>query len=99
MSIQIATSDQVELMRSAGAVVLSTLDFVDDKVGVGAACKRIDRLCREHILSIGAKSAVLGIRGFPSATCLCVNHQVTNAIATDRELRDGDSVNVLIINS
>ena len=54
----------------------------------------LDKLCSDYTREHGAISAPLNYKGFPKSICTSINEVVCHGIPEDRELQDGDIVNV-----
>ena len=83
-----------EGMRRAGRLAAECLDMITPHVVPGVTTDELDRRCHEFIVARGAVPAPLFYRGFPKSICTSVNHVVCHGIPGDRELKDGDIVNI-----
>jgi methionyl aminopeptidase len=92
--IRIHDADAFEGMRQAGKLAAETLDHVTPRVVPGVTTEELDRLCHEFILDHGAIPAPLGYRGFPKSICTSVNHVVCHGIPGEKQLSNGDIVNI-----
>lgn len=81
-------------MRKAGRLAAEILDEVADLIKPGITTNAINDYCHERIMKAGATPAPLNYRGFPKSVCTSVNHVVCHGIPDDKQLRDGDVVNV-----
>lgn len=81
-------------MRTAGAFNAEVMDYIRPHVQAGITTDAIDRLVSEYTVSHGHVCATLGYNGFPKNCCTSVNEVVCHGIPEDRELRDGDIVNI-----
>jgi methionyl aminopeptidase len=54
----------------------------------------LDRLCHEFIVAHGAVPATLGYRGYRHSSCTSVNHVVCHGIPGERQLLEGDVLNI-----
>lgn len=70
------------------------LDEVATFIGPGVTTREIDELVARLTKDAGAVSAPFGYRGFPSHCCTSINEVVCHGIPCDRELKEGDIVNV-----
>ncbi len=80
--------------RLAGSIAAGALDEVAKIVKPGIRTKEIDKLCYEFINDHKAFSAPLFYRGFPKSCCTSTNHVVCHGIPSEKELKEGDIVNV-----
>ncbi len=81
-------------MRAAGQLAAAALDFITPYVMPGATTERLDQLCESFIRDHGAVPAPLGYKGYPKATCISINHVICHGIPSDRQLADGDILNI-----
>jgi len=81
-------------MRKAGRLAAEVLDFVTPYVVPGAVTGELDEMCDRFTREQGATSAPLGYRGYPKATCISPNHVVCHGIPGDKQLENGDIVNI-----
>jgi methionyl aminopeptidase len=81
-------------MRKAGRLAAETLDYIAPHVKPGITTGALDRLCHDFIVGHGAICAPLGYKGFPKSICTSVNHVVCHGIPGDKQLEDGDIVNL-----
>jgi methionyl aminopeptidase len=95
MSVTIKTPEEVEKMRIAGRLAAEVLEMIVPHVQPGVTTDQLDRICHDHIVRVQqAIPAPLNYHGFPKSICTSVNHQVCHGIPGDRELKDGDIVNL-----
>ena len=81
-------------MRAAGRLAAQILDFITPYVQPGVTTDKLNNLCHDKIIAAGAIPAPLGYKGFPKSICTSINHVVCHGIPSDRELKDGDIVNI-----
>jgi methionyl aminopeptidase len=95
MSVTIKTPEEQEKMRVAGRLAAEVLEMIAPHVQPGVTTDQLDRLCHDHIVNVQqAIPAPLNYHGFPKSICTSINHQVCHGIPNDRELKDGDIVNL-----
>jgi methionyl aminopeptidase len=95
MSVTIKSPQEVEKMRIAGRLAAEVLEMIAPLVQPGVTTDQLDRICHDHIVNVQqAIPAPLNYHGFPKSICTSVNHQVCHGIPGDRELKDGDIVNM-----
>ena len=87
-------SEKFEKMRLAGKLAAKTLDMITDYVKPGITTNKIDKLCFEYIEDNGGYSAPLHYRGYTKSLCTSLNHVICHGIPSDRELGDGDFLNI-----
>lgn len=81
-------------MRAAGRLAAEVLDYITPFVVPDVATGELDRLCEEFMRARHAIPAPLGYRGYPKATCISANHIVCHGIPGDKQLVNGDIVNI-----
>jgi methionyl aminopeptidase len=83
-------------MRAAGRLAAQILDEVAGFVRAGVTTAEIDRLVARLTRDAGAESAPLGYGRppFPGHCCTSVNDVVCHGIPDERQLEEGDIVNV-----
>ena len=95
MTITIKNSEEIEKMRVAGQLAAGVLRWIKPQVRAGVTTGELDRLCHHYIVDdLDSIPAPLNYRGFPKSICTSINHQVCHGIPSDRELKDGDIVNI-----
>jgi methionyl aminopeptidase len=86
-------------MRVAGRLAADGLAEVGRHVAPGVTADELDRVGHEYLCDHGAYPSTLGYPGhgqapFPKSLCTSVNEVICHGIPDDRELADGDIVNV-----
>lgn len=84
----------LDAMRAAGKLAAKTLDYITPHVVPGVTTGELNDLCHQFTLDNDAKSAPLGYKGFPKATCTSINHVICHGIPGDRVLKDKDIMNI-----
>jgi methionyl aminopeptidase len=84
----------IDGIRTAGRLVLETLALVETVIRPGTATEAINTLVHEHTVKNGGIPAPLNYRGFPKSVCVSVNEVICHGIPGERELSEGDIVNV-----
>jgi len=92
--IQLKENKDIEGIRKAGRLALTTLDMVESKIRAGIITDEINTLVHKFTISNGAIPAPLNYRGFPKSVCISINDVICHGIPGDRVLNDGDIVNV-----
>lgn len=92
--IMVHAPEDFEGMRAAGRLAAETLDMITPYVRPGVTTGELDRICHEFILAHGAIPAPLNYRGFPKSICTSINHVVCHGIPGDRQLLNGDVLNI-----
>lgn len=81
-------------MRKAGQLAASCLDMLTEVVKPGMLTSEIDRLAHDYVLDHGAVPATIFYRGYRYSSCISINEVVCHGMPSDRELRDGDILNI-----
>ncbi len=81
-------------MARAGQVAAQILDDIAPHVFPGQTTGEIDRQIEAMIAAHGVTSATIGYRGYQHASCISVNHVVCHGIPGDKQLKDGDILNI-----
>ncbi|MBR0553813.1 type I methionyl aminopeptidase [Stakelama marina] len=81
-------------MRKAGRLVAEILDAVTPHVVPGVTTQELDDFIHKMIVDAGAVPATLGYRGYTHSSCISINHVVCHGIPSDRQIKDGDIVNI-----
>jgi len=90
--ITIKSSQEVDAMRGAGAVVGSVITLLKRSVEPGMTTKDLDKIAYKEIVRMGAKPTFKGYRGFPASICTSVNEEIVHGIPGKRVLQDGDII-------
>jgi methionyl aminopeptidase len=70
------------------------LEMVSEHIRPGITTEAIDRLVDAFIRDHGAYPSPLNYGGFPKSVCTSINEVVCHGIPEERELKDGDIINV-----
>ena len=87
-------------MRIACRLAGEVLDFIAPYIKPGVTTGELDRLCHDYMVDVqGCIPAPLdyappGYSPYPKSICTSVNHQVCHGIPGDRQLKNGDIVNL-----
>jgi len=92
--IMIYNDTSLQGMRNAGKLAAEVLDFITPYIKAGVTTEYIDNLCHNFIIEHNAIPAPLNYKGFPKSTCISLNHVVCHGIPDERELVEGDILNV-----
>jgi methionyl aminopeptidase len=94
----VKSPDVIERMRRTGADAARILALTGAAAQPGVTTDELDRICHEATIAAGAYPSPLLYGGpdnpFPKSVCTSVNEVICHGIPDDRELRDGDIVNV-----
>jgi methionyl aminopeptidase len=92
--IRLKGPEDIAAIRQAGRLVLETLDLVEAAIQPGITTEEINALVHAFTLKHNAKPAPLNYRGFPKSVCTSINEVICHGIPENRELKDGDIINV-----
>ncbi len=95
MPVTIKTPDEQQKMRVAGKLAAEVLEMIEPHVQKGVSTDQLNQICHDYIVNVQkAIPAPLNYNGFPKSICTSVNHVVCHGIPNERELKDGDIVNI-----
>ena len=100
MNVVIKTPAEIEKMRVACRLAAEVLDYIAPYVKPGVTTGELDRLCHDYMVNIqGCIPAPLnyappGYSPYPKSICTSVNHQVCHGVPGDKQLKNGDIVNL-----
>ncbi|ETV88527.1 methionine aminopeptidase, type I [Aphanomyces astaci] len=92
--IPILDTDEQQRLREACALARDIVQFAGTLVEVGRTTDDIDRVVHAEICRRGAYPSPLHYGGFPKSICTSVNEIVVHGIPDNRQLEDGDLVNI-----
>ena len=92
--IRIYESGDFAGMTVAGQLAAQILDDIAAHVFVGQTTAEIDRLITQMVDDAGATSATIGYKGYQHASCISINHVVCHGIPSEKQLKDGDIINI-----
>src|SRR5690606_16144847 len=88
------SSEDIEAMRRAGAVVAEMHDKIRAAVRPGATTADLDAVGREVLERRGATSNFLGYHGYPAVICASVNEMIVHGIPGAQVLEEGDIIGI-----
>ncbi|KAN0077315.1 Peptidase M24, structural domain containing protein [Tylopilus felleus] len=91
---RILSPDEIEKMRTACRMGREVLDLAASHVHPGITTDEIDTIVHQAIIDRNAYPSPLGYRNFPKSVCTSVNEVICHGIPDQRNLRDGDIVNL-----
>lgn len=92
--VTIHDAKDFDKMRAAGKLAAEILDFITPYVKAGVTTDSLNKLCHDKIIENGAIPAPLNYKGFPKSICTSINHVVCHGIPSEKELKDGDILNI-----
>ncbi len=93
-TIKLHGAEAFDGMRKAGRVAAECLDMIAGHVAPGVTTRMIDDLIYDFVTAKGAIPATLYYRGYRHSSCTSINEVVCHGIPGERELRDGDTLNI-----
>jgi methionine aminopeptidase len=81
-------------MRKAGQLAAQCLDMLADHVRPGVRTDTLDRLANDFVVDHGGIPATVFYRGYRYSSCISINEVVCHGMPSERELRDGDILNI-----
>ena len=90
----VKSPEVIERMRRAGRMAAEVLAEVGAAVAPGVTTDALDELAHTLIVGRGAYPSPLNYHAYPKSLCTSVNEVICHGIPDDRELRDGDIVNL-----
>ncbi|XCE17779.1 type I methionyl aminopeptidase [Candidatus Liberibacter asiaticus] len=93
-SINIYTPEELENIRSAYNVVARCLDSLTPIIKPGTTTEEIDDFVLKFGMENNAIPATLNYRGYKKSCCTSINHVICHGIPSNKQLREGDIVNV-----
>src|SRR5579864_2191778 len=84
--------EELEGMRTAGAVVRRVLEAMKRAVRPGVTTAELDEVGACVMRQQGAQSAPALVYKFPGANCISLNDEAVHGIPSQRALRQGDLV-------
>jgi methionyl aminopeptidase len=100
MTITIKTAADIEGMRIAGRLASEVLDYLTPHIKPGISTEAIDKLAHDYMVEVQQcipaplNYAPPGYQPFPKSICTSINQQICHGIPSDRQLKNGDIVNV-----
>lgn len=88
------SSEEIEKMAAAGAVLVKALNLLRAKVRPGITTGELDAAAEKLIRAHGAEPAFKGYRGFPGSICTSPNSMVVHGIPGAYRLSRGDILSV-----
>ena len=86
--------EEIEKIAAAGAILVKTLELVENKVRPGVTTAELDAAAEKFIRSQGARPAFKGYRGFPGSICASPNSMIVHGIPGPYTLSKGDILSV-----
>ena len=92
--IRLKEKKDVQGIRTAGDLVMKTLELVRGHIQAGISTESVNRLVHDFTLEHHAVPAPLNYNGFPKSVCVSINEEICHGIPGPRIIAEGDIVNV-----
>lgn len=92
--IRLKETSDIEKIRTAGSLVIDTLNLVEEIIRPGLTTEEINSVVHDYTIMHNATPAPLNYRGYPKSVCTSINHVICHGIPGDQILHDGDIINV-----
>lgn len=86
--------DEVAAMRRAGAILVATLNRLEEALRPGVTTADLDAIADKSITDAGAIPSFKGYRGFPASICTSPNEAIVHGIPGSQALEEGDILSV-----
>jgi len=95
MGVSIKNAEEIAKMRIVGRLAAEVLEMIEPHIQPGVTTNQLDAICHQYITDVQqALPAPLNYKGYPKSICTSVNHVVCHGIPGDKELKEGDIINV-----
>ena len=84
------STEEIKVMRRAGATVAATLEALRAAVKPGVTTGELDRVAESVIRDHGASPSFKGYRGFPASICTSLNNVIVHGIPSSVAVEEGD---------
>ncbi len=91
---EIKSDEEIEKMRASCSLAAKVLKAAGSLVKPGVTTQMIDDLVHEMTVQHGAYPSPLNYKGFPKSVCTSVNNCACHGIPDDRQLVEGDIINI-----
>lgn len=92
--VQEKSPSDLDAMRAVGRLAHQALDLAGELITPGRTTEEMDAELHRFICAGGAYPSDLLYKGFPKSVMISINEVICHGIPDDRELQDGDVVNV-----
>lgn len=90
----ILSDEDINMLRESAKITSGVFQAVEEMIGPGVTTEAINQTVHDYTLSKGGVPATLGYHGFPKSCCTSINEVICHGIPEDRELIEGDIINV-----
>ncbi len=94
----IKTKAEIDVMKNTGKILARIMKETIPFVKEGVSTYEIDKILEEKIWNSGSTAPTIGFHGYPAASCISVNDQVTHGIPDKNViLKNGDLVDIDVV--
>lgn len=91
----IKTANEVDTLRRGGSILAAIMKELIRHVKPGVTVVELDELAEKLMLKAGGRPSFKNFSGYPSATCISINHEVVHGIPHQgKVLKQGDIVGI-----
>jgi methionyl aminopeptidase len=90
----ILNEEEIEGVRKASHITAIVLDKIGQFIKEGVTTLELNDFAHNFTLELGATPAPLNYMGFPKSICTSINEVVCHGIPENRQLKDGDIINI-----
>lgn len=92
--IEVLSPGDIDKMRNVCQLAREALDIGLTAAKVGVTTDEIDRIVHEAIIERGGYPSTLNYNGYKKSCCTSINEVICHGIPDQRELKDGDILNL-----
>ncbi|KAG2219598.1 hypothetical protein INT45_004849 [Circinella minor] len=92
--IRVLSPEEIAGVREASRITREVLEIAGAAVRVGITTDEIDRIVHEATIERNAYPSPLNYNNFPKSCCTSINEVICHGIPDQRELVDGDIINI-----
>lgn len=93
-AIKVLSDEEISKMRTVCKMAREVLDTVAKSLRVGITTDEINKIAHKEIIKRGAYPSPLNYYNFPKSICTSVNEVICHGIPNNRELKNGDIINL-----
>ncbi|KAJ3000894.1 Methionine aminopeptidase 1D, mitochondrial [Globomyces sp. JEL0801] len=86
--------DEIQPLRDACGIARDALQLAVDNCKLGMTTNELDKLVHQYIISKNAYPSPLNYSGFPKSICTSINNVLCHGIPDNRQLKNGDVINI-----
>lgn len=90
----VKTQEELEALKKIGRICAEIREAMKAATKPGVTTKELDEIAGRMFAETGAISGPKGEYDFPGYTCISVNHEVAHGIPGNKEIQEGDMVNI-----